>query len=66
MNSFFGFSVVEKLRLIGFDDDQSFLKSHKNIETNVTKSKYQNKIKNIKNEKIKKYLIKLAKVFREK
>ena len=66
MNSFFGFSVVEKLRLIGFDDDQSFLKSHKNIETNVTKNKYQNKISNIKNEKIKKSLIELAKVFREK
>ena len=33
---------------------------------NVAISKYQNKIKNVKNEKIKKSLTELTKVFREK
>ena len=33
---------------------------------NVTNNKYQKKINNVKNEKIKKSLIELTKVFREK
>ena len=35
-------------------------------EKNVTIKKYQNKIKEIKNDKIKKSLIELSKVFRQK
>ena len=66
MNSFFGYSVVEKLKFISFDDEQEiFLKDDKNHK-NVTFNKYQNKINNVKNEKIKKSLIKLTKVFKEK
>ena len=53
MNSFFGYSVVEKLKFISFDDDQSILSTKKNNDKNVTIKKYQNKIKNIKNYKIK-------------
>ena len=66
MNSFFGYSVVERLKLISFDDDQNFIFSEKNSEKNVTISKYQNKINNIKNDKIKKSLIELTKVYKEK
>tara|TARA_X000001036_G_scaffold272630_1_gene253218 strand:- start:116 stop:604 length:489 start_codon:yes stop_codon:yes gene_type:complete len=66
MNSFFGYSVVEKLKFISFDDDQKNFSSDKNEEKNVTIKKYQNKINNIKNEKIKKSLIELTKVFRKK
>jgi hypothetical protein len=66
MNSFFGYSVVEKLKFISFDDDQKKFSSDKNEEKNVTIKKYQNKINNIKNEKIKKSLIELTKVFRKK
>jgi len=66
MNSFFGYSVVEKLKFISFDDAQKNFSSDKNEKKNVTIKKYQNKINNIKNEKIKKSLIELTKVFRKK
>ncbi len=66
MNSFFGNSVVEKLKLISFDDDQTILSYKKNNDKNVTIKKYQNKIIGIKNDKIKKSLIELTKVFKKK
>ena len=66
MNSFFGYSVVEKLKFISFDDDQSILSTKKNNDKNVTIKKYQNKIIDIKNDKIKKSLIELTKVFKKK
>ena len=66
MNSFFGYPVVEKLKLIGFNDDKTILASNKNSENNVTINKYQNKINDIKNEKIKRSLMKLTKVFKQK
>jgi len=66
MNSFFGYSVVEKIKFISFDDDQSiFLSSQKN-KTNVTIKKYQSKINDVKNEKIKKSLTELIKAFKQK
>ena len=66
MNSFFGYSVVEKLKFISFDYDQSILSTKKNNDKNVTIKKYQNKIIDIKNDKIKKSLIELTKVFKKK
>ena len=66
MNSFFGYYVVEKLKFINFDDDQTSIFFKKNVETNVTIKKYQNKLNDIKNEKIKKSLIELTKVFKQK
>ena len=66
MNSFFGYSVVEKLKFISFDDDQNALPTDNNKEKNVTIKKYQNKINNIKNDKIKKSLTELTKVFKKK
>ena len=66
MNRFFGYSVVEKLKFICFDDSQDIFPSKKNNEKNVTIKKYQNKILNIKNDKIKKSLIELTKVFKQK
>jgi hypothetical protein len=66
MNSFFGYSVVEKLKFINFDDNKTVLTPEKNIEKNVTIKKYQNKINDIKNDKIKKSLIELTKVFKQK
>ena len=66
MNSFFGHSVVEKLKFISFDDEQQiFVTPNKNQE-NVAIDKYKNKINDVKNEKIKKSLIELTKVFKEK
>ena len=66
MNSFFGYTVVEKLKFVSFDDDQKILISKNIIEKNVTIKKYQNKINDIKNDKIKKSLIELTKVFKQK
>ena len=65
MNSYFGYSVVEKVKLISFDDDQTNFKKTK-INHNATNSKYMNKIIDIKNDKIKKSLIELTKLFKEK
>ena len=66
MNNFFGYSVVEKLKFINFDDEQKVKSSSNANVKNVAISKYQDKIKNVKNEKIKKSLAELAKVFKEK
>ena len=66
MNSFFGYSVVEKLKFISFDDEQKILNKKDSNQTNVADNKYENKIKDVKNDKIKKSLIELTKVFKEK
>ena len=66
MNLFFGYSVVEKLKLISFDDEINILSKVNKKDENVTNNKYEKKIKNVKNEKIKKSLYKLNKVFKEK
>ena len=66
MNNFFGYSVVEKLKFTSFDDEKK-LSSHENlVAENVTNDKYQKKINDIKNEKIKKSLLELTKVFKKK
>ena len=66
MNSFFGYSVIEKIKFISFDNDQNIPSTNEENEINVTIKKYQNKINNIKNDKIKKSLTELAKVFKKK
>ena len=66
MNNFFGYSVVEKLKFVSFDDEQIIEVSDKTNIKNVTISKYVDKIKDVKNEKIKKSLIELTKVFKQK
>ncbi|MDC0179405.1 DUF721 domain-containing protein [Candidatus Pelagibacter sp.] len=66
MNSFFGYSVVEKLKFISFDDEQKIFSKIDLHQENVTINKYQNKINDVKNDKIKKSLIELTKVFKEK
>ena len=75
MNGFFGDSVVEKIKLTTFDDEKEILSKNSNKSLNfnktdknlnVTNKKYQKKINDVKNEKIKKSLIALSKVFRKK
>ena len=66
MNSFFGYSVIEKLKFISFDDEQKIISKDINNRENVAINKYQNKINDVKNDKIKKSLIELTKVFKEK
>ena len=64
MNKFFGYKVVEKVKLITFEGDQEKFK--KKIKKDATKSKYLEKISNIKNDKVKNSLLKLDKVFKKK
>ena len=66
MNNFFGYSVVEKLKFISFDDEHEMTGSSETKVKNVAINKYQDKIKGVKNEKIKKSLTELTRVFREK
>ena len=66
MNSFFGYMVVEKLKFISFDDEKKILLKEIDIKDNVTNKRFQKKIDNVKNEKLKKSLIELTKVFKEK
>ena len=66
MNSFFGYAVVEKLKFISFNDDQTKFKKIDENENHVTNSKYANKINNIKNDKIKKSLLELTKLFNQR
>ena len=66
MNNFFGKKVVEKIKFTTFEEDQKITKEIKPLENNVTNDRYQNKIDNVKNDKIKKSLIELTKVFKEK
>ena len=65
MNNFFGYSVVEKLKFTSFNDETKI----SNVETqtiNVTNNKFKEKIKDVKNDKLKKSLAELTRVFREK
>ena len=66
MNSFFGYAVVEKLKFISFDDAQTKFKKVDENENNVTNSRYTDRIKDIKNEKIKKSLLELTKIFKQR
>jgi len=66
MNSFFGYLVVEKLKFISFNDEIKILSEENDQEKNVANKKYQKKINDVKNEKIRKSLLELTKVFKEK
>ena len=63
MNKFFGYNVVDNIKLITFEGDQKRFK--KNIRMHVTKSEYESKISSIKNDKIKNSLLKLSKFFKK-
>ena len=64
MNSFFGYSVVEKLKFTSFDDEKKF-SVDSDFKKNVINNKYKKKINNVKNEKIRKSLLELTKVFKK-
>ena len=66
MNDYFGYSVVEKLKFVSFDDQQKVFSKGEISKENVAINKYHSKINDVKNDKIKKSLIELTKVFKEK
>ena len=66
MNSFFGYTVVEKLKFISFDDAQTKFTKIEEKNISVTNKKYANRINDIKNDKIKNSLLKLTKIFKQR
>jgi len=66
MNSFFGYTVVQKLKFISFDDAQTKFKKIDNNKNHVTNSKYTDRINGIKNDKIKNSLLELTKLFKQR
>ena len=66
MNNFFGYKVVEILKFSTIDETNKYKDDKKSFQVNVTNNKYQKKIDNVNNKKIKKSLLELAKVFKKK
>jgi hypothetical protein len=66
MNSFFGYTVVEKLKFVSFNDAQTNFKKVIKNENNVTNKRYTDSIKDIKNDKIKNSLLELTKLFKQR
>ena len=66
LNNLFGYSVVEKIKLTSFDDEKINPSTNDESSYNLANHDYQKKINSVKNEKIKKSLMKLSKVFKTK
>ena len=66
MNTFFEEQVVEKIKLTSFNDERKIIVEKNDLNLNETNNKFKDKISNVKNEKIKKSLLELTKVFKEK
>ena len=66
MNAFFGNTVVEKIKFTSFNDEKKITPEENKIKTNVKNNEYRNKINDVKNQKIKKSLLELTKVFKKK
>ena len=64
INAFFGYKVVDNIKLNTFDGFVNKVKDKKSI--NATKNKHIKKIRNIKNDKIKNSLLELTKHFKQK
>tara|TARA_B100000579_G_C22572138_1_gene729425 strand:+ start:250 stop:732 length:483 start_codon:yes stop_codon:yes gene_type:complete len=63
MSKFFGYKVVDKVKLITFEGDQKRFKEK--IIKDVSNSQYVNKISSIKNDKVKNSLLELSKYFKK-
>ena len=57
MNSFFGYSVVEKLKFISFDDEQKIFTKTEELQENVAINKYQIKLMMLKMIRLKNHLL---------
>ena len=65
MNNFFGKVIVEKIKFKSFEKEQKINTNTTLFKKSVAKNKYQNKINDVRNEKIKKSLLELSRVFKE-
>ena len=66
MNNFFGDLVVERIKFSSFNDEKKIIIKKDELKENVTNKRFENKINDVKNDKIKKSLIELTKVFVKK
>jgi len=66
MNNFFGDLVVERIKFSSFNDEKKIIIKKDELNENVTNKRFENKINDVKNDKIKKSLIELTKVFKKK
>ena len=66
INAFFGNSVVEKIMINSFNKEKKIKKEKNEFNFDVTNNKFNKQIENVKNEKVKKSLIELTKVFKSK
>jgi len=66
MNSFFGYMIVENLKFITSNDAHTKFNKEEKNNNDVTNNKYTDRIKEIKNDKVKKSLLELTKVFKQR
>ena len=66
MNIFFDQIVVEKIKFASFDDENKINLEKNDSENNFKNEKFKKKIDTFQNEKIKKSLLKLTKVFKKR
>ena len=66
INAFFGNSVVEKIMINSFNKEKKIKKEKNEFNFDVTNNKFNKQIENVKNEKVKKSLIEITKVFKSK
>ena len=66
VNSFFGDSVIKRIKFTSFNSEKKITNEKNKSNLNVTNNKFDYKIRDVKNEKIKKSLIELTKVFKER
>ena len=66
INSLFEKIIVQRIKFTCFNDDKETISYKSKIDVNVTNNKYQKKLNDVNNEKIKKSLFELTKVFRKK
>ena len=66
INILFGEKVVEKLKFSSFDEKKKSIFKEERSKMYVTNDKYKKKINDVKNKEIKKSLLELTKVFKEK
>ncbi len=66
MNRFFSNNIVEKLKFTSFSDENETIIKESELKTYVTNNKFKKKINDVKNQKIKKSLLELTRVYKEK
>ena len=66
INNFFEDPVIKRIKFTSFNNENKSINKKKKLSLNVTNNKFDSKIRNVKNEKIKKSLIELTKVFKRK